>query len=85
MSTEHGEVIAISLNLKDLARTISGRLNELADKPIGFVLVVSVGHSAQYVSNTNRDDGMALLQTVLAAWEGKRKDIPAHCNPDLES
>lgn len=84
MMQDKEKVVTVSVNLQGLAHEIGAKLAELAHEPLAFVLVVSVGKSAQYVSNAHRPEGMALLETVLGAWHGGHSDIPAHYNPDLE-
>ena len=85
MSKDGENIITVSVNLQDLAQDIACTLRQLAGKPIGFVLVVSVGKSAQYVSNATRPEGMGLLETVLDAWKNKRMDIDTYNNPGLNS
>ena len=38
----------------------------------------------QYVANVKREEGVALLEDLLARWKAGRADIPAHYNPDLK-
>jgi hypothetical protein len=75
----------VSLILQCLASGISDVLKEAAGEEIAFVLVVQADQVAQYVSNTKRSDGVALLEDLLARWKAGRADIPAHYNPDLKS
>jgi len=73
----------LSIGLQDIA----GRLNEdlalMAGEPVAWVLVCQVDDVAQYVSNTNRKNGAALIEGLLERWKTGRADIPAHYNPAL--
>lgn len=80
---ERAKVMRISMNLQDIAKEISDRLEAAAGERIAFVLVTSMNGAAQYISNADRTDGMGLLGHVLTAWKKGRADIPAHYNPDL--
>ena len=82
-TSDRAKVIAISLDLQQIATDVEDKLRNAAGEPLFFVLVVSLGKVAQYISNAPRPDGMALLETVQKAWEKNRADIPAHYNPDL--
>lgn len=75
----------VSLILQGLADGISECLKEAAGEEIAFVLVVQADKVAQYVSNTKRADGTALIESLLARWKAGRADIPAHYNPDLKN
>jgi len=74
----------VALSLQDLAQFLQDYLEDRADEPIGFVLMVQTGKVTQYVSNCDREDGMKLIQKLLERWEKKRADIPAFYNPDLK-
>ena len=76
--TTDPEARAISLKLQELATGIDEVLAEQVGKPVVFVLVVHVNKTAQYVSNGDRNDGMALLDAVRKAWLAGRADIPLH-------
>lgn len=80
---DRAKVIAISLDLQQIATDVRDRLRAATGEDLAFVLVVSVGKVAQYISNAERGDGMRLLEHVRRNWENKRADIPAHYNPDL--
>ena len=75
----------VSLRLQDIAQSLKTILEDIAGEPIGFVLVVSVDKTTQYVSNCKRSDGTELLESLLARWKSNRADIPAHYNPDLRA
>lgn len=81
--SDRAKVIAISLDLQQIATEVEAKLRNAAGETLAFVLVVSVGQVAQYISNASRPDGMALLEKVLQAWKHNRADIPAHYNPEL--
>ena len=51
--------------------------------PILFVMVTHAHDVSQYVSNMDRNDGIAMLREVLARMEAGLEDIPAHLNKDL--
>lgn len=81
-NNDRAKVIAISLDLQQIATEVETKLSNAAGERLAFVLVVSVGKVAQYVSNASRPDGMALLEQVQDAWKNKRADIPAHYHPE---
>lgn len=75
--------LRLSIALQDIAGGLEDALAGLAGEPVAFVLVLQVGDVSQYVSNTRREDGAALIEDLLARWKANRADIPAHYNPDL--
>ena len=75
--------INVSLMLQDLAADINSRLKVATGDDIAFVLVMQADGVAQYISNTKREDGAELIESLLARWRAGRADIPAHYNPDL--
>lgn len=77
--------IKVSLALQDIAGCLEDVLENITGERIAFVLVVSVGNTAQYASNANRTDGTQLLEDLLGRWKANRADIPAHYNPDLKT
>lgn len=74
----------VSLSLQQLAQTIQNNLEAISGERLGFILIVSVDNTAQYVSNLTREDGKDLLDSLLKRWVANRADIPAHYNPDLK-
>lgn len=74
----------VSLILQDVAEAVNEALKRAAGEEIAFVLVCQADGVAQYVSNTKREDGAALIEGLLARWKAGRADIPAHYNPDLK-
>lgn len=76
--------VAVSLRLQDIAQSIDDILSDIAGQRCAFVLLISVDDVQQYVSNTERADGTAMIKSLLARWEAGRADIPAHYNPDLK-
>lgn len=74
----------VSIALQAIAEVLNEQLAEVAGEEIAFVLVVQADKVAQYVSNTKREDGAELLESLLARWKAGRADIPAHYNPDLK-
>lgn len=76
--------LRVSLAMQEIANQINGLLTAVAGEEIAFVLVVQADNVAQYVSNTKREDGAALIEDLLARWKAGRADIPAHYNPDLK-
>jgi len=77
------QFMRVSLMLQNLAEGINEALQATAGEEIAFVLVVQADKVAQYVSNTKRADGAALLEGLLTRWMAGRVDLPAHHNPDL--
>jgi hypothetical protein len=73
----------LSLRGQDLAAALDDMLAKIAGESIAFVLVMSADNVAQYISNATRDDGRAIITSLLARWNAGRADIPAHYNPDL--
>ena len=76
--------LRVSLALQEIASTLNTVLTDVAGEEVAFVLVVQADKVAQYVSNTKRQDGQELLESLLARWKANRADIPAHYNPDLQ-
>lgn len=76
--------LRVSLVMQQLAQNLNEVLTDVAGEEIAFVLVVQADKVAQYVSNTKRQDGQELLESLLARWKAGRADIPAHYNPDLK-
>jgi hypothetical protein len=77
--------LRVSLALQQIASNLNELLTEIAGEEIAFVLVVQADKVAQYVSNTKREDGAELIESLLARWKAGRADIPAHYNPDLRA
>ena len=75
----------LSVRLQDIAQSLAEVLDEVAGEPIAFVLVLNADKTAQYISNTERKEGVALIESLLQRWKAGRADIPAHYNPDLPS
>ncbi len=73
----------LSTGLQNVAGLIDDELKLYASERVSFVLICQVDGVAQYVSNTERKDGIELLQSLLDRWRQRRADIPAHINPDL--
>ncbi len=74
----------LSIALPIIAQYLEDLLIEVAGEPVAFVLVCQADNVAQYVSNTERSDGIELIESLLARWKAGRADIPAHYNPDLK-
>jgi hypothetical protein len=75
----------LSIRLQAIAQALEDTLNEASGEHCPFVLVCQADGVAQYVSNTARDDGRELIESLLARWKAGRADIPAHYNPDLQA
>lgn len=75
----------ISVALPVVAKHLDAALTDTAGVEVPWVLVCQVDGVAQYVSNTQRKDGTALIETLLERWKAGRADIPAHYNPDLRT
>ena len=74
----------LSLALQDIAALLETELASYAGERVAFVLMVNIDDITQYVSNTDRADGVALVRSLLDRWNAGRADIPAHYNPDLK-
>ena len=85
MGSGSSQSARVSLVLQYLANGIEDVLAEAAGERISFVLVVQADKVAQYISNTKREDGAELIESLLARWKAGRADIPAHYNPDLHT
>ena len=77
--------LRISVALPAVAKHLDAALTDTAGVDVPWVLVCQVDGVAQYVSNTQRKDGTALIETLLERWKAGRSDIPAHYNPDLRA
>ena len=73
----------LSLALQDITAILNELIKQAAGAELAFVLIVSADDVAQYVSNAKREDGVMLIESLLARWKANRADIPAHYNPDL--
>lgn len=73
----------LSIALQGIAQRLNELLTEAAGEEIAWVMVCQADGVAQYVSNTDREDGRELLESLLDRWNAGRADIPAHYNPDL--
>lgn len=73
----------LSIALPIIAKCLDELLGEAAGEQLPWVLVCQSDGVAQYVSNAQRADGVALIESLLARWKAGRADIPAHYNPDL--
>ena len=74
----------LSLRLQDIAKALAEGLEDIAGEPIAFVLMLNADNVTQYISNCDRQDGVELIEGLLARWKANRADIPAHYNPDLK-
>jgi hypothetical protein len=71
----------LSRHLQDIATEINDRLQDIAQMPVGFCLVVfpPVDDGAvSYVSNCDRDLVQSALETLLEHWNAGMPDVPAH-------
>jgi len=75
--------VKLSIALQEISHILDAMLEQAAGERISFVLILQAEHVAQYVSNTKRADGVALIENLLARWKADRADIPAHYNPDI--
>ena len=74
----------LSVALQDIAALLETELASYAGERVAFVLMVNIDDITQYVSNTDRADGVALVRSLLDRWNAGRADIPAHYSPDLK-
>jgi len=80
----HERMLKVAGGLQPLASALEQLLRDMAGgTTLGFVLVVSVEKTAQYVANVDRRDGQELLRDLLGRWDAQRADIPGTMNPDL--
>lgn len=75
--------VRLSIALPVVAQYLNELLTEAAGEEVAWVLVVQADKVAQYISNTERSEGVELLESLLSRWKAGRADIPAHYNPDL--
>lgn len=73
----------LSVSLQGIASQIEDALADAAGERVHWVLIVNADDVAQYVSNADRENGVALIESLLARWKAGRADIPAHMNPNL--
>lgn len=73
----------LSIALPVVAELLDGLLETAAGERVSWVLVCHTGKVAQYISNTDRKDGVELLEDTLSRWNKGKADIPAHYNPDI--
>lgn len=78
------KVKRLSVALQDIAALLETELASYAGERVTFVLMVNIDDITQYVSNTDRADGVALVRSLLDRWNAGHADIPAHYNPDLK-
>jgi len=71
----------MTLGLQLLAQVIDRSLRLANGKRVAWALVLQVGEAAQYVSNCERADGLALVEEMLATW---RAEDEAAKRPDAE-
>lgn len=60
--------IRLAQVLPELAAAINDVLVELAGKPVPFVLLTSFDTTTQYISNTKRDVGIKLIESLRRRW-----------------
>lgn len=75
----------VSVALPTVAKHLDAALTDTAGVEVPWVLVCQVDGVAQYISNTQRQDGKELIESLLERWKAGRADIPAHYNPDLRT
>ena len=85
MTTRDDKIFTLSTALQPLASTIDQFLEELVGERLGFVLVIGVDNTMQYVANVDRFVGAELLRELLSGWDNRRADIPGAINPDLKA
>ena len=76
--------VKLSLSLQDIAASLDMILKDITGAKQAFALVVAVDGTVQYVSNSDRQGLMKLLEELLARQKANKADIPAHYNPDLK-
>ncbi len=75
--------LKLSLHLQEITTVLDKMLEQAAGERVSFVLIIQADTVAQYTSNTKREDGVKLIESLLDRWKRNRADIPAHYNPDL--
>lgn len=76
-SLTHLENVAVSRELRDIAKMIDQRLKRAAGgKRVPFSLFTWGGNRSQYVSNTDRDQAKRAMEETLARWA--EDDGPIH-------
>lgn len=68
--------VAISKELKTIARMVEKRLEKVTGKRVGFSVWTWGGHRSQYVSNCHREDIKKALAETLDRWS--KDDGPVH-------
>lgn len=75
--------LKLSLHLQEITTVLDKMLEQAAGERVSFVLIIQADTVAQYTSNTKREDGVKLIESLLDRWKRNRADIPAHYNPDI--
>jgi hypothetical protein len=75
--------LKFSVQAQAFAAALGETLEMMTGEPVAFVLVIQIDKVAQYVANCKREEGVELIESLLARWKANRADIPAHYNPDL--
>lgn len=71
----------ISESLRDIAKELDIKLEEIAGQRMSFSLIVfnaEEGSRLNYVSNCDRDNVHTALKSLIKGWEKGMPDIPAH-------
>lgn len=72
----YDDQVAISKELKTIARMVERRLEKVTGKRVGFSVWTWGGHRSQYVSNCEREDIKNALAETLDRWA--EDDGPFH-------
>lgn len=76
--------LALSLGLQGLANDLEKRLVQMTGQRQHFILLIIADGVVQHVSNTEREDSIALLHELLEQWESGKPDVPAHDNKGIK-
>lgn len=71
----------VSAELQSIAAELSERIDAVAGQHMNFSLLVfhtKPGSRMNYISDTNREDVVNAMKSLLQGWDKGMPDIPAH-------
>lgn len=70
--------IALSKQLKDIAKRLDADIEKAAGERVAFTLLVYTDGRASYISTASREDSVREIKNLLGYWEQGMPDVPAH-------
>lgn len=68
----------VSKAAQDIAADLEAKINEIAGESIGFSLFIWTKGRCTYISNSDRQEIIGVLEGMIAGWKKGMPDIPAH-------